>query len=95
MPLPFRLAYSAHAHATADGMREFKTLGRQQFFTCELGFNQGQCRAALQGANTYLCWLLGQVCVYLGLPSIEEDLDEWFKTMRERQKEEEPSTGGT
>ena len=40
---------------------------------------------ALQGANTYLCWLLGQVCVYLGLRDIEAELDNWFTKMRTRQ----------
>ena len=29
--------HSAHAHATVDGLRQFETPGRQQFFTCELG----------------------------------------------------------
>jgi hypothetical protein len=24
--------HSAHAHATVDGLRQFETLGRQQFF---------------------------------------------------------------
>lgn len=77
--------HSAHAHATADGMRQFRTLGREQFFTCELGFNDGLCTLALQGANTYLCWLLGQVCVYLGLGVIEAELDQWFTTIQKRQ----------
>ena len=77
--------HSAHAHATTDGMREFRTLGSEQFFTCELGFNRGNCTMALQGANTYLCWLLGQVCVYLGLRDIEAELDNWFTKMRTRQ----------
>jgi hypothetical protein len=76
--------HSAHAHATADGMRQFKTLGREQFFTCELGFNNGNCTMALQGANTYLCWLLGHVSVYLGLRDIEAELDHWFTKMRNR-----------
>ena len=77
--------HSAHAHATADGMRQFRTLGREQFFTCELGFNNGNCTMALQGANTYFCWLLGHVCVYLGLRDIEAELDDWFTKMRTRQ----------
>ena len=77
--------HSAHAHATADGMRQFRTLGREQFFTCELGFNNGNCTVALQGANTYLCWLLGHVCVYLGLRDIAAELDHWFTKMRTRQ----------
>ena len=77
--------HSAHAHATADAMRQFRGLGREQFFTCELGFNDGNCTMALQGANTYLCWLLGHVCAYLGLRDIEAELDQWFTKMRKRQ----------
>ncbi len=77
--------HSAHAHATADGIRQFRTLGRERYFTCELGLNHGNCTMALQGANTYLCWLLGHVCSYLGLRDIEDELDQWFTKMRERQ----------
>ena len=77
--------HSTYAHATVDGMRQFGTLGREQFFTCELGFNNGNCTMALQGANTYLYWLLGHVCVYLGLRNIEAELDHWFTKMRTRQ----------
>lgn len=77
--------HSAHAHATADGMRQFRTLEREQFFTCELGFNNGNCTVALQGANTYLCWLLGHVCAYLGLRDTEAELDQWFTKMQKRQ----------
>ncbi len=84
--------HSVQAHATADGMRQFRTLGREQFFTCELGFSNGNCTMALQGANTYLCWLLGQVSVYLGLRDIEADLDHWFTRMKTRQaRQNKPS----
>ena len=87
--------HSAHAHATADGMRQFKTLGREQFFTCELGFNKGDCTMALQGANTYLCWLLGQVCVYLGFRDVEAELDQWFTKIRMRQSAQNKATRAT
>ena len=33
----------------------------------QLGFNDGKFMLALQGANTYLCWLLSHVAGYLGL----------------------------
>jgi hypothetical protein len=72
--------HSAHAHATADGMRQFKTLGREQFFSSELGFNSGNCTMALQGANTYLCWLLGHVSAYLGL--LETLKPSWISGLR-------------
>lgn len=78
--------HSAHAHATAEGVRQFRTLRQEQVFTCELGFNSGDRLMALEGSNTYLCWLLGQVCRYLGLHTVEGELDAWFAKMRERQK---------
>ncbi|MBI3048078.1 MAG: hypothetical protein HYY76_07170 [Acidobacteria bacterium] len=87
--------HSAHAHATADGMRQFKTLGREQFFTCQLGFNDGNCTLALQGANTYLCWLLGHVAAYLGLRDIEAELDQWFTKMKTRQSAQKKALHGT
>jgi hypothetical protein len=77
--------HSSHAHATAEVISGFRTLGREQFFTCELGFNSGHCTLALHGANTYLCWLLGQVSVYLGLRDLEAELDGWFAKMKVQQ----------
>jgi len=76
--------HSAHAHATADGLRHFTTLATERYFSCEFGFNSGNCTTALQGANTYLCWLLGHVSSYLGLDEIEAELEEWFAQMRAR-----------
>jgi hypothetical protein len=88
--------HSAHAHATAEGIRQFKTLGRQKFFTAELGFNSGECAMALGSANTFLCWLLGEVSRYLGLRDVEAELDKWFDKMRARQKTQaSPATGTT
>lgn len=76
--------HSAHAHATADGMRQFKTLGQQKFFTCELGFNSGDCTVALKGANTYLSWLLSHVAAYLGLSDVEAAFDQWIANIQAR-----------
>ena len=76
--------HSAHAHATADGMRQFKTLGQQKFFTCELGFNSGDRTVALQGANTYLSWLLSHVAAYLGLSDVEAAFDQWIANIQAR-----------
>ena len=76
--------HSAHAHATADGMRQFKTLGQQKFFTCELGFSSGDCTVALKGANTYLSWLLSHVAVYLGLSDVEAAFDQWIANIQAR-----------
>ena len=77
--------HSAHAHARPIGCGSSKTLGREQFFTCELGFNDGDCTMALKGANTYLCWLLRHVSMYLGLPEIDAELNQWFAKINTRQ----------
>lgn len=66
-------------------MRRFTTLGQQQFFTCELGFNSGDCTVALAGANTYLSWLLSHVAAYLGLTEVEAQFDRWQATVQARQ----------
>jgi len=87
--------HSAHAHSTAEGVRHFKTLGRQQFFTCELGFNRSECAIALGSANNFLCWLLGETCRYLGLAAVEAEFDAWFERMRTRQKAETQSAAAT
>lgn len=76
--------HSAHAHATSDGMRNFKTLAREKYFTCELGFNSGNRVVALGSANLYLCWLLSHVAVYLGLRDVEAELDQWLETLKAR-----------
>ena len=76
--------HSAHAHATVDGLRQFETLGRQQFFTCELGFNSGDCTVALTGANTYLSWLLSHVAACLGLSDVEAEFDQWIANTQAR-----------
>ena len=76
--------HSGHAHATTEGLRQFSTLPHQQFFTCELGLNNGDCTLALQGANTFLCWLLSNVCVYLGLRDLEAELDSWCEQLTAR-----------
>ena len=73
-----------HAHVTVEGLRQFKTLGRQQFFTGELGFNNGQCAVALKGANTYLSWLLSHVAAYLGLTDVEAEFDQWLANVQAR-----------
>jgi hypothetical protein len=74
--------HSAHAHGTSEGMLQFRTLPRQRTFTCELGFNEGQSTLALQGANTYLAWLLQGACNYLGFDDIDREIDEWFDKMK-------------
>ena len=76
--------HSGQAHATVEGLRQFKTLGRQQFFTCELGFNGGDCTLALTGANTYLSWLLSHVAAYLGLSGVEAEFDKWIASVQAR-----------
>jgi len=65
-------------------MQQFMTLGQQQFFTCELGFNRGACTVALQGANTYLSWLLSHVAAYLGLSDVETEFDQWIANIQAR-----------
>ncbi len=85
--------HSAHAHATADGMRQFKTLGQQQVFTCELGFNAGDCAIALHGANINLSWLLSHVAAYLGLTEIEAGFDRWIASIQARQSASKPPAG--
>jgi hypothetical protein len=85
--------HSAHAHATADGMRQFKTLGQQQFFTCELGFNGGDSTLALKGANTYLSWLLSHVAAYLGLSDVEAEFDQWVTHIQARNDAAAPGAG--
>jgi hypothetical protein len=82
--------HSAHAHATVDGLRQFETLGRQQFFTCELGFNSGDCTVALTGANTYLSWLLSHVAACLGLSDVEAEFDQWIANTQARRAAADP-----
>jgi hypothetical protein len=65
-------------------MRQFKTLGQPQFFTCELGFNSGDCTVALKGANIYLSWLLSHVAEYLGLSDVEAEFDQWIANIQAR-----------
>jgi Family of unknown function (DUF5677) len=74
--------HSAYAHGTSEGMQQFRTLARLKTFTCELGFNDGQSALALQGANTYLAWLLQGTCNYLGFDDIDREIDEWFERMK-------------
>jgi hypothetical protein len=78
--------HSAHAHGAAEGMLQFRTLSHQKVFTCELGFNEGQSALALQGANTYLAWLLQGACDYLGFQDVDREIDEWFERMKSTQK---------
>jgi hypothetical protein len=85
--------HSAHAHASIDGLRQFKTLGQQQFFTCELGFNSGDCTMALKGANTYLSWLLSHVAAYLGLSGVEAEFDLWLAKVNARHAAAGPGAG--
>ena len=85
--------HSAHAHATADGMRHFKMLGPQQFFTCELGFTSGDCTLALKGANTCLSWLLSHVAAYLGLSDVEAEFDQWIANIQARNAAAAPGAG--
>jgi hypothetical protein len=82
--------HSAHAHATVDGLRQFETLGRQQFFTCELGFNSGDCTVALTGANTYLSWLLSHLAACLGLSDVEAEFDQWIANTQARRAAADP-----
>ncbi len=65
-------------------MRQFKTLGQQKFFTCELGFNSGDCTVVLKGANTYLSWLLSHVAAYLGLSDVEAEFDQGIANIQAR-----------
>jgi hypothetical protein len=82
--------HSAHAHATVDGLGQFETLGRQQFFTCELGFNSGDCTVALTGANIYLSWLLSHVAACLGLSDVAAEFDQWIANTQARRAAADP-----
>jgi hypothetical protein len=72
--------------APRKGCFSFERFSHQKVFTCELGFNDGQSALALQGANTYLAWLLQGACDYLGFKDVDREIDEWFERMKSTQK---------
>jgi hypothetical protein len=76
--------HSAYVHSTASSMRSFGRLRAERFFRFDLGPVARARDEALSGANIFLMIVLNSAAKYVGIPSIETDLDYLFTAMKQR-----------
>ncbi len=75
--------HSAFVHSTANSMRSFNQLKREDFFTASLGPHSKRREEALAGANLCLIQVLHSAAGYLGLSNLVTELDRIFESLRD------------